>query len=125
MSKSVLLIDDDPDDLMFFREAVIEINPAYKCFTSTNAEETLQQLIKEKIKPNFIFLDLNMPRINGKDCLRQIKKIPWLSQIPVIIYSTSKLKKEMEEVLKLGAFRFLIKPSTLPDIIAAIKKIIE
>src|SRR4051812_15803213 len=104
MKKSVLLIDDDPDELVFFREAVADISLDYECLTSTDGEETLQQLIQEEIKPNFIFLDLIMPRMNGIDLLRQIKKIPHLSQIPVIIYTSSQYVNYLAQCLESGAF---------------------
>ncbi len=125
MKKFLFLVDDDPDEFFFFREAIAEINPDYECFTCSDGQEALQQLIQEKIKPNFIFLDLMMPRMDGKDFLRQIKKIPRLSQIPVIIYTDSKYRNDIEESLKLGAFSVVIKPFGIDGIVASIKKIIE
>ena len=125
MSKSVFLIDDDPDESFLFLDAVTEINRNYECFTCTDSQEALQQLVQEKIKPDFIFLDLNMPRLKGNEFLRRIKKMPQLSQIPVIIYTTSKFKNDMEESLESGAFLFLTKPFKRDDLIAAIRKIIE
>jgi CheY-like chemotaxis protein len=123
--KKLLLIDDDPDEHYFFRQAIREINPNYECFTSDEEHETLHELIEEKIKPNFVFLDLNMPRMKGNDFLRQMKEIPHLAQIPVIIYTTSMFNDEIKESLKLGASSFLTKPILYEDTVASIKQIID
>jgi len=125
MKKSVLVIDDDPDDLEFFSDAVSEISPYYECFTFSNGNEALEELKHQKIKPHFIFLDLNMPGMSGQDFLREIKKIPMLSEIPVIIWSTSRLTKEIEEVFTLGAKSYLHKPNSLYGLVETIKTIIK
>jgi len=125
MIKSILFIDDDPDDLDFFRESVSKINPYHECLTSLNGQEALEQLREEKIKPHFIFLDLNMPRFSGQEFLRQIKQISTLAYIPVIILSTSRLSKELLEVYLMGAHSFIQKPNSTHELTESIKKIIE
>ncbi|KAA9349126.1 response regulator [Larkinella humicola] len=107
-----LLVDDDPDDCDFFREAVREVDATSVCFTAENGEDALMKLRKGLKKlPDFIFLDLNMPRMDGKRCLAELKKDPKLKAIPVIIYTTSSAPEDMEETRLLGASYFLTKPS--------------
>ncbi len=125
MIKSLLVIDDDADELHFFSQAVSAINPYYQCIASSHPVEALEKLRKEEINPNFIFLDLNMPVMNGWDCLRELKKIPCLSNIPVIILTISSFEKDAEKVFALGANLFLQKPNTIQRLVESIKKIIE
>jgi CheY-like chemotaxis protein len=105
-------VDDDLDDCDFLSEAVREIDPASVCLTAYNGEDALLKL-RNAIKnlPDFIFLDLNMPRMDGKGCLAELKKDRNLKNIPVIIYSTSSAPEDIEETRSLGASYFLTKPS--------------
>lgn len=99
-----MIVDDDDDDREFFCEAVDSIDPNIHCMNIENGETALHYLKDDsKIMPDYIFLDLNMPRINGKECLIQIKKLNHLKQIPVIIYTTSNHPQELEQTLQLGA----------------------
>ena len=120
-AKVLLIVDDDRDDRYFFRNAVTEIDPAFECREAHDGLEALTQLRNSKILPDFIFLDLNMPEMNGKQCLAELKKDKRLWSIPVIIYSTSDFWKDIEETSQLGAAYYLIKAwdiSKLPGLIA-------
>ena len=75
--------------------------------------------------PEYIFLDLNMPRMNGKQCLEQIKSESNFNSIPVIIYTTSKAKEDIEETRYLGAHYFLTKPYKYADLKKAIESIFK
>ena len=112
------VIDDDIDDRELFKEALQEIDPDIVCVTAQNGEEALTMLRNNHfdVHPDFIFLDLNMPRLNGQQCLQEIKKMPGYSAIPVIIYSTSSAKKDKEESARLGATKFFTKPSSFDEI---------
>jgi PleD family two-component response regulator len=66
---------------------------------------------KELLPPDYIFLDINMPRLDGKECLRKIKSIARLDEVPVILYSTSKLRGDVIDAMKMGAVYFLTKPT--------------
>lgn len=124
--KSFFIADDDPDDLDFFIEAVKEVDPSIECHTARDGEEALLKLKKTlEVLPDIIFLDLNMPRINGKQCLIEIKKTKWLSEIPVIIYTTSSMQKDKEETNKLGASYFLTKPSDFKDLCKEIEDVLS
>jgi len=121
MAKTVLIIDDDDDDRALFFDAVMEIDPTIGCLSAKNGQEALQFLKNESTTlPDYIFLDLNMPRLDGIQCLTEIKKIPKLIGIPVIIYSTTKRLEDIETTQRLGAAYFVTKPTIFNEICEAI-----
>jgi CheY-like chemotaxis protein len=116
--KIVMIIDDDSDDRYFFKAALKKLGEDFVCYEAENGIDALQKLRKEEQLPDFIFLDLNMPLMNGKDCLVELKKDSELKNIPVIIYSTSNSKTDIDLTYKLGAVFYLTKPmdvSLLPE----------
>lgn len=121
----ILIVDDDPDDVQFFCNALYESNKPYYCISVTNAEEALLFIENTLINPEFIFLDLNMPCVDGKECLIKLKSNPQSKDIPVIVYSTSSHKKEIEELYKLGAAKFITKPDSMKVLINAISDILN
>jgi CheY-like chemotaxis protein len=125
-SKKLLIIDDDPEDCDFFCEAVAEIDGTYKCSQAHCAEDGLSQLRNNPSElPDYIFLDLNMPGMNGKECLNELKNDRILNSIPVIIYSTSSSAADRDETLSSGASYFLTKPSEFRTICAEINRIMQ
>jgi CheY-like chemotaxis protein len=120
-NRVVLLIDDDDDDIALFFDAIREIDETIKCISASNGHDALKLLKNDLITlPDYIFLDLNMPRLNGKQCLSEIKKNSRLEHIPVIIYSTSKRPEDIEETRKLGALHFITKPTLFNEICTAL-----
>jgi DNA-binding NtrC family response regulator len=116
-SMSFLLVDDDADDRMLFIEAVREIDETIECKIASNGEQALKLLKNiEYCLPDFIFLDIRMPRIDGKKCLFEIKKDERLKNIPVVIYTTSKAVEESKELSAMGAFHFISKPRNADEI---------
>ena len=110
----------------FFLEALRSIDPAIQCMAATNGREALALLRNDFLSlPDFIFLDLNMPVMDGLKCLEDIKKIPALSHVPVVIYSTAAARELAEKSLKAGAFAFLIKPSSPADLVDYIRKLVD
>lgn len=120
-----LLIDDDLDDQEIFALALQQVNPDLNFMTATSAHEALAKLALPSPRPSYIFLDLNMPRMNGKECLREIKKMPHLKDIPVVIYSTSSLRNDVVETLRLGASEFITKPFSMPELVAVLRSFFE
>ncbi|SFQ75139.1 response regulator [Flavobacterium akiainvivens] len=109
---TLLLIDDDEDDRDIFAIALKTAEPDAKLITSANGPDALEKLA-EGAQPDFIFIDLNMPYMQGGKCLEEIKKIDRLKDIPAIIYTTSSSKQDAEDTLKAGASYFLVKPTSL------------
>lgn len=105
-----MIIDDDADDRMFFTEALMKIDPFFTAMEENCSLKALQFLRKTKQLPDYIFLDINMPLMNGPDCLNELKKDEKLKGIPVIMYSTSFTDKSIAELKGLGASACLVKP---------------
>ena len=108
---TVFYADDDVEDCDLFTEALQQIDSDIKCITAKDGKEALDFLKLTYDLPDYIFLDINMPKINGKTCLIEIKKDPRLTHIPVIMYSTTSDTNEIQQYYKLGAHDFLIKPA--------------
>jgi CheY-like chemotaxis protein len=121
----ILLIDDDQEDGDIFLTAVNNISPSVVVSYLNNAEKALHQLSLGKISPEIIFLDLNMPLMNGKEFLVKIKKDENLSQIPIVIYTTSSDPVTMRQIKELGAHHFITKPSDFNELIDLLKPFIE
>jgi CheY-like chemotaxis protein len=126
MGRIVLIVDDDIDDREFFCEALHEIYQSIECVCAKNGQEALDLLIQPKIAlPDYIFLDLNMPRLDGMQCLTELKKTKKTSHIPVIIFSTTRQNEEAEQAQKLGAVLFLTKPPTYTQLIDKLKLVLS
>jgi CheY-like chemotaxis protein len=120
----VLIVDDDEDDRDLLSEAVHEIDPRINCILARNGQEALIGLrMHEMPKPNLIFLDLNMPRVNGIQFLKELRKDRALRDIPVAIYTTSNLNKDEQECRRLGAVHFVTKPSSFNGICMMVSKV--
>lgn len=111
----LLIVDDDADDRKLFIEAVKEISEDIECITATDGLKALKLLSKSSL-PDFIFLDLKMPRYNGKKFLYEVKKDERLKEIPVIIYTTSREVTESRELMEMGAVYFMSKPNNTDEI---------
>ena len=122
---TILIIDDDTDDVELFCETLAGINGGIGCLSAGNGQEGLLLLKKTELLPDLIFLDLNMPRMNGKQCLKELKANERFREIPVIIYTTSRIKDDMRETMQLGASGFITKPFRTADIRKAVIKILE
>jgi len=116
MPITILIIDDDEDDLFLFCSAIEEFYPDIQCIKAEAVDNALLILRDETLKPDFIFLDLNMPRVNGKSCLKMLKQSKEFRDIPVVVYTTSKMERDMLECKQLGAAAFITKPSNLKNL---------
>jgi CheY-like chemotaxis protein len=124
-SFNILLADDDIDDCLFFNEALKEFSLPTQLTVVENGEELMHQLSNETNElPDALFLDLNMPRKNGFECLSEIKLNKRLESLPVIIYSTSYHKKIAEMLYSKGADYYISKPSEIDLLKKAVQKMI-
>jgi CheY-like chemotaxis protein len=121
--RTIFLVDDDLDDQEIFALALDEINPKFTCVSAKNGLEAMEKLKERTFRPDFIFLDLNMPRMNGIQCLVEIKKDPELRDVPVVIYTTSSESRHKEETLGLGATAFMTKPPGIEDLVSSLQEI--
>ncbi len=119
---NILLADDDPDDCLFFKEALNGLVLTTHLAIVTNGEHLMELLMGDiSPRPDVLFLDLNMPRKNGFECLSEIKLSPMLQLLPVIVFSTSFEQEVVNLLYQNGATYFIRKPSEFP----LFKKIIQ
>lgn len=119
---NILLADDDEDDRLFFKEALEDIKIKTIVTTVNDGIELMEYLTQPNtILPDVIFLDLNMPRKNGIQCLEEIRNNEVLKTLTVAIYSTSGAERDIEETFIKGANVYIKKPNDY----GALKKVIE
>lgn len=110
MAIEFLLVDDDTDDSDLIFEVLNEINPTVKYTYAMEGPEALT-LLDNGYMPGIIFLDINMPGMNGWQCLSKLKADDRFKNIPVVMYSTSSYQHEIEKAFELGALAFFTKPN--------------
>lgn len=113
---SFLLVDDDEDDSALFAEVLTDVDSSVRLQTAADGDQALRRLREDAALPDLIFLDLNMPRLSGRECLKQLKADDRLRQIPVVIYTTSSQAKDVEETKSGGATGFVAKPVSVKDL---------
>jgi len=111
--RTVLMIDDDVDDQEIFREVLYEIDPLIICLQPLNAKLALSLLLEDNQRPDVIFLDINMPIMNGFEFLEEMMMHERLSSIPVVMYTSSTHHAQQEKAKMLGASDFITKPSDM------------
>ena len=125
MSK-VFLIDDDFDDQEFFSLAVKKLNGGNECVFAKDGQHGLEMIrADDQFKPDYVFIDYNMPRMNGIELLVELKKIDRFHETPIYMYSTTDNPATMEESKKLGATGFIVKPSGLQVLVEILKVIVK
>ena len=124
--RKILIVDDDSDDQVLLIEALQDLDASIKFQTATNGYHALE-LLHNSVHdlPNLIFLDLNMPRMNGIQFLHEIKKRQALRELPVIIYTTSSDPKDITETARLGAENFITKPTGLNELKIKLRSVLS
>ena len=118
----ILLADDDEDDRLIFKEALEDIKIKSIVTMVNDGIELMEYLTNAEMqRPDIVFLDLNMPRKNGIQCLEEIRKNEALKGLTVAIYSTSGAERDIEETFVKGANVYIKKPNDF----ATLKKVVE
>ncbi len=108
---NILLADDDTDDCTFFKEALEDLKLSTHLTIVHDGEELMQLLEHEKKSlPDVLFLDINMPRKNGFECLSEIRHNKKLKDLPVVMFSTSNSIDKISAIFKIGAHVYIHKP---------------
>ena len=124
-SKNIYLADDDADDREVFVDALQELSPDTQLIISNDGEELMTTLDDNVPPPPYvIFLDLNMPRKNGYECLREIRRTHKLRDIMVVIFSTTDNRDSIERTYSLGANYYIRKPHSFELLKKAIQTIL-
>ena len=121
----ILIADDDPEDRQIFEEEFVEQNPSTPVVHITGGKQLLSHLLRLESNdlPTIIVLDFQMPDINGPEVLMHLAANPRYNQIVIIMWSTSRRAKDIEESKRLGAIDYIIKPGTLEELAVAIRKL--
>jgi CheY-like chemotaxis protein len=119
----VLLAEDDADDRELFIEAFLVVDPTIRVQTVDTGEELINHLNDAASFPDCIFLDLNMPKKNGVECLQEIKENNKIRSIPVIIYTTSVNAKDVDATYDGGASCFIRKPNSFRELTNLLQKL--
>lgn len=109
-----MLVDDDADDAAIFSEALSAVVSPKEFHTAENGLKLFEVLSKHT--PDVIFLDINMPKMGGWECLEKLKNSSKYNHIPVIMYSTSSAKKDIAMAYRLGALLFITKPEEFKEL---------
>ncbi len=108
----LLLIDDDQDDRQIFREAVAECDPRIAVLFAADGAEALELLEQSVVLPDVIFLDYNMPKMNGIECLKRLKSNSHTRHIPTIMHTTCSDPAQRQRVMSLGADHYMPKAAS-------------
>lgn len=123
--KNILLVDDDIEDHEIFNAALTVASNTARCMAITNAIEAFDKLDRNELKPDVIFLDVNMPFMNGLDFLKKVKATKHLEAIHVIMFSTSANPATISAAKELGAINFITKPSGFDELVNILKPLIS
>lgn len=132
-SAVILIVDDDDDDFLLTQEALEESQLFHPVFRVKNGEELLDYLLRRGVyadpaqspRPTLILLDLNMPKMDGREALKQIKAHPNLRRIPVVVLTTSAAEEDIATTYDLGANSFIRKPGSFEDLLKTIRLLKE
>jgi CheY-like chemotaxis protein len=120
----ILHIDDDEDEQEIFFTALQIITKSVQYTAFLNAKKALHQLLTQQLTTDLIFLDLNMPEMNGQQFLYEIKKNDRLKTIPVIVFSTSSQSSDIAMSMQLGAHDFITKPDSFETLVFKLKTLL-
>ena len=115
----VYLIDDDEDEFLLFQQAIAELNINVEMKYINNCGEMLELLDKGDI-PDLLFLDLNMPMISGRECVKKIRE-KLKDRLSIVIYSTSKYQPDVDGTHQDGANLYVIKPNSFEGLMQTLK----
>ncbi len=128
---TILVADDDPDDRLLLEDALIETNLAESLYFVEDGEELMDYLLDRKKyttpsncpRPDLILLDLNMPKKDGREALKEIKLNPQLRQIPIVVLTTSKAEEDILRTYESGVNSFISKPVSYEGLVELVRKL--
>ena len=121
---TIMVVDDDPDDIDLFKDALSEVDDSCRVVVANDGKDALRQLTGSGIDPDIIFLDYNMPIMDGMRCLAALKEHPFLKNIPVVMHSTTLPVEDIATCKALGA-KILIKQVVYTNMIRELNNILS
>ncbi len=123
-SLNILLVEDDMIELMKFNRVVGGLDVIHNIIEANNGEEALNKLEDKANLPDVIFLDLNMPKVNGIEFLKILKNDDVLKYIPAVILTTSSNERDLVECYKIGIAGYIMKPLKYEDYVTKIESLL-
>lgn len=128
----ILMAEDDVDDQLLIQEAFAECGLKEQLRFVSDGEELLDYLLRRgrynsavaAPRPGLILLDLNLPRKDGREALREIRQHPDLRRVPIVVFTTSRADTDIREVYELGANSFITKPAAFDALVTTVTKIV-
>jgi two-component system response regulator len=122
-NKPILLVDDNPDDVLFTLRAFQQNNFNNELIVAVDGEQALQLLLPEDsapiLQPSLVLLDISLPKINGLEVLRRLRADPRTAALPVVVLTTSNEEADIISSYRLGANSFVRKPVVFSEFLAA------
>lgn len=119
----ILNIDDDLDDREMFCDALRIVDPAISCIQMASGPEALEFMATGEVLPDYIFIDINMPKMDGYECAEAIRAIPKMKEVPLVMFSTT-FNPGIEKDFAKRGIRHLVKRSSLSDLVHSIRNLI-
>jgi CheY-like chemotaxis protein len=123
MSQEILLVDDSPDDAEIFRLAAKEAGFPYSIRVADSGEAALDLVLKQRIAPLLILLDIKMPGIDGLEVLKRIRADPIYRNVVIVVLTGSSLEADRVAALDLGCNLFITKPSSYEEAVEVARRI--
>jgi CheY-like chemotaxis protein len=121
--QTVFIADDDADDQLFFRDALSAVYPSIKLEAVQDGTELLALL--SHLRPDLIFLDLDMPGLNGLQTMQQIRNNTLHASLPIVVFSSTSRASNIDTAYEMGADLFFIKPPSFGELKSAIKAMLQ
>ena len=119
----ILNVDDDIDDREMFQAAVNAVDPSLACLQFESGSKVLEYMAHAKVPPDFLFIDINMPKMDGYECVEHIRQIPGNDHMRIVMYSTA-FNPKRQESFKDPSIRYVQKTSRLSELVQSIKMLL-
>lgn len=123
--QNIYLAEDDEDDIFFFQYAIEKLMPACNLKIAQNGLQLIDLIRNSQTSPDLMFIDINMPMVDGFETLSRLKSMPGYKQVPTIVYSTSRRDEDVIRAYKVGASAYLVKPLELESLEKAVQKVLH
>ncbi|MDT8406516.1 MAG: response regulator [Methylococcales bacterium] len=118
----ILLVEDDQVDIMIVKRGFRKLNVINELMVVNDGEQALAYLEHALSRlPSLILLDINMPKMNGRECLKQLKKHPVFKTIPVVMLSSSQERHDVDQCLEMGIVGYILKSVEFADFLTSIQ----
>jgi CheY-like chemotaxis protein len=121
---SILYVDDDLEDTEIFQDAVRTVDPSIQYIVAHSGKELFELLNNGGLLPDHIVLDINMPGMDGRSCLQEIRKYDKFKGVNIVVYSTNSFPKDIEQIRSLGA-TFIRKANSFNDLCNMIRNLVK